>query len=210
MESMSHDPAAGEIGSQLVDIASRGMSSVAAAAMSLTGLAPAGGEEVSMQAAMAFAAEGAAMQASHNVAQEELARTGAALMNIARAYSRVDSDAAGSLVSGAGRPEPLAGGTGTAGLMRAETPLGTGGSVARPPLVAPSIGEGAPPARSAPVSGIANAASSAVGTGIASLGSIGQGGAAGASAGPALASASGEDEEETRTDGDPTPGERLL
>ena len=43
MESMSHDPVAGDTGSQLVDIASRGLDSGAAVKMSLTGLIPAGG-----------------------------------------------------------------------------------------------------------------------------------------------------------------------
>jgi hypothetical protein len=101
MESMSHDPVAGDIGSQLVDIVTRGLDSGAAVLMSLTGLIPAGGEEVSAQAAMAFVAEGAAMLASNTAAQEELARTGMALTDIARTYSQVDDAAAGTLCSAA-------------------------------------------------------------------------------------------------------------
>ncbi len=56
MDPMSLQPGAGDIGSQLVEIGSRGLDSAAAAAMAVTGLIPAGGEEVSAQAAMAFAA----------------------------------------------------------------------------------------------------------------------------------------------------------
>jgi hypothetical protein len=46
MESMSHDPVAGDIGSQLVDIAMQGLDSGAVALMKLTSLIPAGSEEV--------------------------------------------------------------------------------------------------------------------------------------------------------------------
>jgi hypothetical protein len=49
----------------LVDIAMQGLDSSAAALMKLTSLIPAGSEEVSMQAAMAFAAEGAQMLTSN-------------------------------------------------------------------------------------------------------------------------------------------------
>lgn len=56
MDSLSHDPAAGDIGSQLVEIGSRGLAAGNAATMpTMTGLVPAGGEEVSAQAVMAFA-----------------------------------------------------------------------------------------------------------------------------------------------------------
>ncbi len=133
MESMSHDPVAGAIGLQLIDIASGGMASGAATSMSVTGLVPAGADEVSALAATAFAAEGAAMLASSTAAQEELARTGVALTDIARMYSQVDGEAAGTLVSSGSQfsSHPFAGGTGAsvgAGLMRAETLPGAGGS----------------------------------------------------------------------------------
>jgi hypothetical protein len=84
MVSMSHDRAAGAIGLQLVDMAGRGLSSGAAASMAVTALVPAGADEVSVQAAAAFAAEGAAMLALHTAAQEEVARTGVTLTEIAR------------------------------------------------------------------------------------------------------------------------------
>ena len=83
MDSMSHDPAAGDIGSQLVDMGSQGVSAGTNAGMSvLSGLIPAGGEEVSAQAVMAFAQEAATMLASNTAAQEELMRAGTALTDI--------------------------------------------------------------------------------------------------------------------------------
>lgn len=67
MDSLSHDPAAGDIGSQLVEIGSRGLAAGNAATMpTMTGLVPAGGEEVSAQAVMAFATEAASMIASEH------------------------------------------------------------------------------------------------------------------------------------------------
>ena len=83
----------------------QGLDSSAAALMKLTSLIPAGSEEVSMQAAMAFAAEGAQMLASNTAAQQELLQTGTALVNIAKMYSPVDDTAADTLAFGA--PGPL-------------------------------------------------------------------------------------------------------
>ena len=97
MDSMSHDPAAGAIGLHVVGIASRGLASGATASGAVTALAPAGADEVSLQAVAAFAAEGAALLALYTAAQEEVARTGAALIDIARMYARVDGEAAGAL-----------------------------------------------------------------------------------------------------------------
>ena len=141
MESISHDPVAGAIGLQLVDVAGRGLGSGATASMAVTALIPAGAEEVSAQAAAAFAAEGAAMLALNTAAQEELARTGVALTDIARMYSQIDGEAAGTLQSAGARisRQTFAGGTGAnvgAGLMRAETLPGAGGSASRTPLLA--------------------------------------------------------------------------
>lgn len=140
--SLSHDPAAGDIGSQLVEIGSRGLAAGNAATMpTMTGLVPAGGEEVSAQAVMAFATEAASMIASNTAAQEELMRAGTALTNIARMYGDTDDNAAGALTIGAGLTSrhPLAGGSGAsagAGLMRAGSLPGEAGSAARTPLMA--------------------------------------------------------------------------
>jgi PE family len=217
MESMSHDQAAAGIGSQLVDNANRGLDAGGAAMMPLTGLIPAGAEEVSAQAATAFAAEGAEMLAWNTAAQEELGRTGVALVDIARMYSQVDNAAAGSLAFSGSQfsSDPLPGGTGSsvgAGLIRADTLPGAGGSVARTPLMAQLI-EGATPSNpSATLPAAVNAASSAVATGIAPLSSVGQGGAAGGSARPGLASSLDQDEDAGDGDesGDQSSGERLL
>lgn len=142
MDSLSHDPAAGDIGSQLVEIGSRGLAAGNAATMpTMTGLVPAGGEEVSAQAVMAFATEAASMIASNTAAQEELMRAGTALTDIARMYGDTDDNAAGALTIGAGLTSrhPLAGGSGAsagAGLMRAGSLPGEAGSAARTPLMA--------------------------------------------------------------------------
>lgn len=76
-----------------------------------------------MQAAIAFAAEGAQMLASNTAAQQELLQTGTALVNIAKMYSQVDDTAADTLAFGAPGPlsrlssQPLAGGSVGAGLI---------------------------------------------------------------------------------------------
>jgi PE family len=216
MESMSHNPAAADIGSQLVDIASRGMDSGATALMSLTAMVPAGGEEVSAQAAMAFAAEGASLLASNSAAQEELARTGMALTNIAQMYSQVDAAGASTLLFSGGQfsGHPLAGGSGAtvgAGMMRAEALPGAAGSAARTPLMANLIDGVAATNPSTTVPAAANAASSAMGAGTAPLSSMGQGASAGAGSRAGLASSvedsDGKDRDESA---EREPGERLL
>ena len=55
MQSLSFDPAAASIGPQVVTNAIDGLEAGAAAATSLTGLAPAGADDVSMQTATAMA-----------------------------------------------------------------------------------------------------------------------------------------------------------
>ncbi|WP_269432121.1 PE family protein, partial [Mycobacterium nebraskense] len=100
---MSHDPVAGAIGLQVVDIATQGLASGAAAAGPVTALVPAGADEVSILAVAAFAAEGSAMLALNTAAQEEVARTGAALTDIARMYAQVDTETAGTLDSSGAR-----------------------------------------------------------------------------------------------------------
>lgn len=214
MDSMSHDPAAGDIGSQLVEIAARGLDAGVAAAMSVTGLMPAGGEEVSAQAAMAFAAEAAAMLASNTAAQEELMRTGMTLTDISRMYSQVDGEAAGALTVGTASMSnhSLSGGSGasiSAALTPAETLPSAAGAVARTPTMA-----GAIEASSSPMAQAAANAGSSVGSGTAPLTSMGQGGAAGGSSKAGLASAPApaqdEDEDQRSGDDDPQVGEHLL
>jgi len=222
MESMSINPGAAAIGSQLVDVASRALGSGAAALPSLTGLVPAGAEEVSMQAAMAFAAEAAAMLALNTAAQEELARTGLALTEIAQMYSQVDGEAAGTLAAGGARfaSQAFAAGTGAyvaPGLLGAETLPGAAGSAARTPLLANLIEGVAASNPPTTVPAAANAASTVLGAGTAPLSSIGQvtsmAGAAGGGAAAVPTSLTGE-EESTRDESDHAddqqPGEQLL
>ncbi len=98
MEKLSHDPAAAGIGTQVSDNALSGVSAGAAAVTSVTGLVPAGADEVSAQAAAAFTSDGFQMLASNASAQGELQRAGDAVQDIARTYSEVDDGAAGVFV----------------------------------------------------------------------------------------------------------------
>jgi len=214
MDSMSHDPAAGDIGSQLVDIGSQGISAGSTAGMSvLTGLIPAGGEEVSMQAVMAFAQEAATMLASNTAAQEELMRAGSALTDIARMYGESDDSAAGALAfstatmsrfGSAGGSSISGGGLGAAAL---QSQLG---AAASNPVVAGLAAEAVSPATT---SAVANAGSSAMG-GAAPLGSgmSGAGAAGGASkASLASSTAPADDQDERQRDGEEEQaGQRLL
>ncbi|RFZ46974.1 putative PE family protein PE35 [Mycobacterium marinum] len=91
MRSMSFDPAAASVAAAISAHASRGLDAGTAAASSVTGLAPAGADEISAQFAAAFAAEGAQVLALNTAAQDELARAGQALRQIAGMYSTVDN-----------------------------------------------------------------------------------------------------------------------
>ncbi len=223
MESMSHDPAAGDIGSQLVDIALQGLDSAASAMMSLTSLIPAGAEEVSMQAALAFATEGVQVLASNTSAQQELMQTGMALVNIAQMYSQVDGSAANTLGFNAARPlmtkltdaatnlssHPLAGGLGAsvgAGLAHADVLPGAAGTAARTPLMGQLI-DGVAGAGGAP--GLANAGSSALGAGTAPLSAMGSGASAGGGK-AGLVSEVSPDQDENEQPGEQQLGQRTL
>lgn len=213
MDSMYHDPAAGDIGSQLVDIGSQGISAGSTAAMSvLTGLIPAGGEEVSMQAVMAFAQEAATMLASNTAAQEELMRAGTALTDIARMYNESDDAAAGALAFSSGamsRFGSAAGSSGGGGLGAAALQSDLAGA-ARNPLVAGLATEATSPSMT---SAAANAGSSAM-SGAAPLGSGMSGaGSSGGASKASLASASAPDDQDDRQhdrEDEQQLGEQLL
>jgi hypothetical protein len=98
MENMSHDAATADIGAQVSENALSGVAAGTAAVASVTGLVPAGADEVSTQAATAFASEGIQMLASNSLAQDELHRAGEAVHDIAGTYSEVDDGAAGVFV----------------------------------------------------------------------------------------------------------------
>jgi hypothetical protein len=214
MDSMSHDPAAGDIGSQLVDIGSQGINAGSTAAMSvLSGLIPAGGEEVSMQAAMAFAQEAATMLASNTAAQEELMRTGTALSDIARMYGDSDETAAGALMFSANPMSRLgsAGGSGGGGAGLGAAALQSElGAAARNPLVGSMV-----EAPSSPMGSAAASAGSSAMSGGAPLGSgMGAGSSAGGASKPSLASATApvddQDDNQRESQDDQQFGDRLL
>jgi hypothetical protein len=90
MQPLEHNPSAVGIGSQVVANGARGLATGTAASAEVSALVPAGAEEVSAQAALAFAAEGLDALAVNSFAQEELTRAGAAYMEIAGIYDAVD------------------------------------------------------------------------------------------------------------------------
>lgn len=94
MRSMSFDPAVAVVGTQIVGSATQALATSAAAEPVVAAPAPAGAEEVSAQAAAAFGAEATHMLALLNAAHAELARTGNALVDIARIYAETDAVAA--------------------------------------------------------------------------------------------------------------------
>jgi hypothetical protein len=98
MQPMSHDDAAvAAIGAEAVVSGTEGVTTAASAAPSVTGLTPAGADEVSAQAATTFTAEGAQTLASITSAQEELQKAGAAVTDVAGMYSAIDDGAADTL-----------------------------------------------------------------------------------------------------------------
>jgi PE family len=97
MQPLTHNPGAAGIGAQVVANGTRGLAGGTTASAAVTALVPAGAEEVSAMAAAAFAAEGVETLAQNTFAQEELARAGAAYMEIAGIYAAVDGATATTL-----------------------------------------------------------------------------------------------------------------
>ena len=90
MQPMEHNPGAVGIGTQVVANGARGLAAGTAATAAVSALVPAGADEVSAQAAAAFAVEGVDALAMNAFAQEELTRAGAAYVEIAGIYEAVD------------------------------------------------------------------------------------------------------------------------
>jgi hypothetical protein len=99
VQSMSFDPAVAVVGTQLVGNATQALATSAATAPAVAAVAPAGAEEISAQAAGAFAAEASKMLALFDAAHTELARTGNALVEITRIYAESDAAAARRLTA---------------------------------------------------------------------------------------------------------------
>jgi len=90
MQPMTHNPGAAGIGAQMVANGARGLAAGTIAGAEVTTLVPAGADEVSAHAAVAFASEGVEALAMNTFAQEELSRAGAAYVEIAGIYEAVD------------------------------------------------------------------------------------------------------------------------
>ncbi len=103
MQSMSFQPVVADIGEQVVNIGTNALEQAAKASMSMTGLAPAGADEVSAQAAMAFHEEAAALLALNQAAQQELMRTGSAAGGAMVAVAASEHEVVASLAGYEGR-----------------------------------------------------------------------------------------------------------
>lgn len=90
MQPMTHNPAAAAIGTQMSANGARGLAGGTAATAEVTALLPAGVDEVSAQAVLAFATEGAQTMALNAWAQQELVRVGAAYVEASAIYTAVD------------------------------------------------------------------------------------------------------------------------
>jgi hypothetical protein len=140
-----------------------------------------------MQAAMAFAVEGAQMLASNTAAQQELMNVGMALIDIATGYGNMDDAAASTLVFGAaahaarqlgaGSVAGLGGGVGgLAGAASAPGALGAAATSAPPlanfaetPIATGAAGTGGV---AGALGNVANVGSAAMGAGTAPLSAV--------------------------------------
>src|SRR4029077_4038446 len=97
MQPMSHNPGAAGVGAQVVANGARGLATGTAASAEVSALVPAGADEVSAHAALAFASEGVEALALNSFAQEELSRAGVAYMEVSSIYTAVDGENASVL-----------------------------------------------------------------------------------------------------------------
>ncbi|MGD9622822.1 MAG: PE domain-containing protein [Mycolicibacterium sp.] len=97
MQQLSHDAAAVGIGVQITGNGARGIAAGTAATAAAGALVPAGADEVSAVAATAFAADAARTFAVNALAQEEIGRAGAAIIEITGTYQAVDCANAAAL-----------------------------------------------------------------------------------------------------------------
>lgn len=98
MQQLSHSAGAVGVGGQVIANGARGLASGTAATAAVSALAPAGADEVSVLATTAFAAEGAQTLGINALAQEEIARAGATVIEIAGVYQTVDSENGATLI----------------------------------------------------------------------------------------------------------------
>ncbi len=98
MQQLSHSAGAVGVGGQVIANGARGLASGTAATAAVSALAPAGADEVSVMATTAFAAEGVQTLGINALAQEEIARAGATVIEIAGVYQTVDSENGATLI----------------------------------------------------------------------------------------------------------------
>ena len=119
------------------------------------------------------------------------------------------ADQIGLLGASPGSTHPLAGGSGPsvgAGLSRADSLPGAGGSPPRTPLLADFLGRSDPTAAPAPAAAATGGAagSSAMGSGAAPLGAMGAGGQSSSTSAPAVAQPLGGEDDDQDDDQDPS------
>ncbi|MDH6244333.1 PE family protein [Mycobacterium sp. OTB74] len=98
MQPLEHNPGAVGIGTEVVANGARGLATGTATTAEISALLPAGAEEVSLQAALAFASEGIEAMGLNAFAQEELARAGSAYVEASTIYETVDDANASTLL----------------------------------------------------------------------------------------------------------------
>jgi PE family protein len=98
MQPLEHNEGAIGVGTQVSANGLRGLATGMAATTEASALVPAGIDEVSLQAAMAFATEALETNALNAMAQQELSRTGLAYVEAAGNYDAVDTSNAATLL----------------------------------------------------------------------------------------------------------------
>lgn len=98
MQPLSHNAGAAGVGGQVVANGTRGLATGTAATAEVTALVPAGADEVSVLASTAFMAEGVQTLAINALAQEEIARAGATVIEVAGVYQAVDGENGATLI----------------------------------------------------------------------------------------------------------------
>ena len=98
MQPLSHNAGAIGVGGQVTTNGARGLATGTAATTEVSALAPAGADEVSVMAMAAFMAEGAQTLGINALAQEEIVRAGAAVVEIAGVYQAVDGENGATLI----------------------------------------------------------------------------------------------------------------
>lgn len=98
MQPLSHNAGAIGVGGQVVANGARGLATGTAATAEVSALAPAGADEVSVLASTAFMAEGIQTLGINALAQEEIARAGATVIEVAGVYQAVDGENGATLV----------------------------------------------------------------------------------------------------------------